>query len=252
MQIAAANASWKTVLASPPRGSHILQIYDSDAFLSAAVAHFAAEGIKQGEAVFLTGTREHICAIDVRLHALGANPAEGQLRCTDLEAALAAVPQTKLEAAVADARFTGVRWWGEITSTLYQRGEREAGLAAEKDADEIARKHGVKILCPYLGDKYDPRAYGDALMRLCCLHSHVIPAEDYARHRQAVNRAIAEVVGDIRGTLLQSLNSWRGLACDLPSSQAVLFWLRETLPEKFDAVLAKARAYGAENAEASA
>ena len=84
------------------------------------------------------------------------------------------------------------------------------------------------------------------------MHSHVIPAEDYARHRQAVNRAIAEVVGDIKGTLLQSLNSWRGLACDLPSSQAVLFWLRETLPEKFEAVLVRARAYGAEDAQHSA
>ena len=138
------------------------------------------------------------------------------------------------------------------STTLYQCGEREAGLAAEKAADEIAKKQGVKILCPYLGDKYDPSAYSETLLDLCCLHSHVIPAEDYARHRQAVNRAIAEVVGDIKGTLLQSLNSWRGLACDLPSSQAVLFWLRETLPEKFEAVLLRARAYGAEDAEHSA
>ena len=237
------------MLASPPRGSHILQIYDSDDFLSAAVAHFAAEGVKQGEAVLLTGSREHLAAIDARLRSLGVDAESGQVVRTDLQAAL---PYTAVDEAVADPRFTGVRCWGEITRTLYQRGEREAGLAAEKAADEITKKQGVKILCPYLGDKYDPRAYNETLLDLCCLHSHVIPAEDYARHRQAVNRAIAEVVGDIKGTLLQSLNSWRGLACDLPSSQAVLFWLRETLPEKFEAVLLRARAYGAEDAEHSA
>ena len=252
MQIAASSSSWKTVLASPPRGSHILQIYDSDDFLSAAAAHFAAEGIKQGEAVLLTGSGEHLAAIEGRLRSLGVDAERGQLVRTDLQQALLGMPQATVEAALADPRFTGVRWWGEITSTLCQRGQREAGLAAERAADEIAKKQGVKVLCPHLGDKYDPRAYDDTLMHLCCLHSHVIPAEDYARHRQAVNRAIAEVVGDIKGTLLQSLNSWRGLACDLPSSQAVLFWLRETLPEKFEAVLARARAYGAEDAELSA
>lgn len=249
MQLAASNSSWKTVLASPPRGSHILQIYDSDDFLSAAVAHFAAEGIKQSEAVLLSGSREHLAAIEARLRSLGVDVESGQLVRTGLHTAL---PHTAVDEALADPRFTGVRWWGEITRTLYQRGEREAGLAAEKAADEIAKKQGVKILCPYLGDKYDPRAYNETLLELCCLHSHVIPAEDYARHRQAVNRAIAEVVGDIKGTLLQSLNSWRGLACDLPSSQAVLFWLRETLPEKFEAVLLRARTYGAEDAEHSA
>ena len=248
MQIAASNSSWKTVLASPPRGAHILQIYDSDEFLSAAVAHFAAEGVKQGEAVLLSGSRKHLAAIDARLRSLGVEAESGQLMRTDLQAA---IPQSTVDDALADPRFTGVRWWGEVTSTLFQRGEREAGLAAEKAGDEIAKKHGVKILCPHLGDKYDARAYNDTLLHLCCLHSHVIPAEDYARHRQAVNRAIAEVVGDIKGTLLQSLNSWRGLACDPPSSQAVLFWLRETLPEKFEAVLARARAYGAEDPELS-
>jgi hypothetical protein len=45
----------------------------------------------------------------------------------------------------------------------------------------------------------------------------------------------------MQGSLLQSLASWKGLACELPSSQALLFWLRETLPEQFAAVLARAR-----------
>jgi hypothetical protein len=78
---------------------------------------------------------------------------------------------------------------------------------------------------------------------MCATHSHLIPADDYVQHRVAVNRAIAEVVGEIRGTLLQSLWSWQGPQCHLPSSQALLFWLRETLPEQFEAVLARARAY---------
>jgi hypothetical protein len=63
------------------------------------------------------------------------------------------------------------------------------------------------------------------------------------RHRLAVNRAIAEVLGEIRGPLLQSLLSWKGLGCDLPSSQAQLFWVRETLPERFEEVLSLVKAH---------
>lgn len=238
------STSWKSVLASPARGSHILQIYDSDDFVAAAVAHFAAEGVRKGEVVVLTGAQEHLAGIDRELRSLGVDPSPGQLVREDVHEALARKsPTLTLERASADPRFSGVRWWGEVTSTLCQRGEHEAGLAAERRGEAAARKHGAVIFCSYLSDKFDPRAYDSTLMTLCCLHSHVVPAQDYALHRQAVNRAIAEVVGEIRGTLLQSLHSWKGLSCDLPSSQALLFWLRDTLPDKFDPVLAHARAY---------
>jgi hypothetical protein len=241
------SSSWKAVLASPPRASHILQLYGSNDFLTAAVAHFAAEGVRNREAVLLTGTKAHLATIDRELAWMGVRAEEGQLVRDDAHQALErVVPHRAFEDALADPRFTGVRWWGEITNILCQRGDHAAGLAAEREGDEAARKYGATIFCSYMSDRFDPRAYDDTLMSLCCLHSHVIPADDYALHRQAVNRAVADVVGDIRGTLLQSLNSWKGLACDLPSSQAILFWLRESLPEKFDAVLERARDYHAE------
>ena len=52
-----------------------------------------------------------------------------------------------------------------------------------------------------------------------------------------------EILGEIKGPLLQSLLSWKGLACDLPSSQALLFWVRETLPDQFHSVLARVKVY---------
>lgn len=71
------NSSWQSVLASPPRASHILQIYDSDEFLAAAVAHFAAEGLKADEVALLTGTKDHLARIDGQLRAALDRPAEG-------------------------------------------------------------------------------------------------------------------------------------------------------------------------------
>ena len=63
------NSSWQNVLASPPRASHILQLYDSDDFLSAAVAHFAAAGLRAEEVVLLTGTKDHLARIERDLRA---------------------------------------------------------------------------------------------------------------------------------------------------------------------------------------
>jgi hypothetical protein len=90
-------------------------------------------------------------------------------------------------------------------------------------------------------DKYDPKIYDEAFGNVCSTHSHVIPADDYARHRVTVNRAVAEVIGEIKGPLLQSLVSWKDAPSLMPSSQALLLWVRAHLPRQFDSVLARAR-----------
>jgi hypothetical protein len=133
-----------------------------------------------------------------------------------------------------------------MSNVMHQHGDTRGALLAEDLADAAAKKHGIGILCSYLCDRFEPLGYDGLLPDLCRRHSHAIPAEDYVRHRLAVNRAVAEVLGDIRGPLLQSLLSWQGLACDLPSSQALLFWIREALPERFCEVLMRAKAYQVE------
>lgn len=244
------NSSWRELLASPAPASHILQLYDGDAFLVTAVAHFAAEGLSRGDAALLTGTNEHLARVRARLEGLGVDAAgalhSGQLAVSDVHQVLAggsvdAEARAALGRAREDGRFVGVRWWAEIANVLHHGGERKRGLAAERKGDAVAKQYGAAVLCSFMADKYDPRQYDDVLHELCCVHSHVVPAEDYARHRMAVNRAIAEVVGDMKGALLQSLTTWKGPGCQLPSSQALIFWLREALPEHFDAVLARAR-----------
>jgi hypothetical protein len=253
--------SWRELLASPARASHILQLYDGDGFLAAAVAHFAAEGLKRGEAVLLTPNRQHAVEIRSALRALDvdARSAEcnGQLVIGDVEEALNAVMVggaidagrftdsacAALDHALGDPRFGGARWWGEMTTTLCRRGEIAPGLQAERLADDTAKRYGATVFCSHRCDHYDARGYDATLIELCSIHSHVIPADDYAGHRRAVNQAIAEVVGEVKGALLHSLVSWKGPGCHLPSSQALLFWVRDTMPERFDAVLERARRY---------
>ena len=259
------NSSWKELLAFPPSAAHVVQIYDSQDFLASAVGHYAAEGLQHGEAVLLFGTPAHLDGVRAELGRMGVDAAaasrRGQLVLNDVHAALAAmcpggaldgdlydaIAGGALERVRAEPRFRGLRLWGETCNTLYHAGRREEALLTEARGEALARKHGAALFCSFLCDKYDACGYG-CLEDMCATHTHVIPADDYVRHRLAVNRAIAEVVGDIRGSLLQSLASWKGFACDLPSSQAMLFWLRETMPEHFEAVLARARDHHARHA----
>jgi hypothetical protein len=254
------HSSWKELLSAPGPGSHVLQIYDSHDFLAAAVGHFAAEGLRCGDAVMLSGTAQHLAGVRAELARsevdAGAALRSGQLAFSDVNQALDALTSSgPLERAAfdrvvddvcgkmqGDRRFGGFRWWAEYANTVHLRGDEKTSLLLEEWAGAAAARHGTAIFCSALCDRFDARGYDGILRELCCTHTHVVPAEDYVGHRLAVNRAIADVVGEMQGSLLQSLASWKGLACELPSSQALLFWLRETLPEQFAAVLARARA----------
>ncbi len=260
MAVKTGSASWRHSLSRPLRSSHFVQTYDTHGFLASAVAHFTAEGLVRGEAVLLYGTSDHLAAITGRLRSTGAQPEEalrhGRLFLHDVQQALRlvapygsvdparynALADPVLERLSSDRRFTGVRWWGEMAGTLYHGGNHGAALAAEECGDALNRKHGGVLFCSFLCDTLDVCSYNRMLHDMCRCHGELIPVDDYAGHRLAVNRAIAEVVGDIQGGLLQSLWSWKGPECALPSSQALLFWLQETLPDHFPAVLARVRA----------
>jgi hypothetical protein len=129
-----------------------------------------------------------------------------------------------------------------MVNVLYVEGNPRGSDYLEELFDEVAHEENIAIFCSFLMDKFDPKIYDGAFGNVCRTHSHVIPVYDYAHHRLTVNRAVAEVVGEIKGPLLQSLVSWKGARTSLmPSSQALLMWVKEHLPKSFEPVLARAR-----------
>ena len=126
---------------------------------------------------------------------------------------------------------------------LYVGGYGKASHRLEQFFDEVAHEESIAIFCSFLMDHYDPSIYDEALGNVCRTHSHLIPTSDYANHRDAVNRAIADVIGPIKGAMLGKLASWAGTETAMPSSQAVLLWLKETSPQNFVDVLERAKRY---------
>ena len=256
---ASSATSWRKLLADPGENGHIVQLYQDDAFYGEAVSHFAAEGLARGESIILVATEPHWKNISARLRGKGFNLEElfgqGQLTLLDADATLpkfmsgdkpdAGIFKPLARQAIAKARAGGkyprVRWWGEMVNVLYVNGNPDGSNYLEELFDEVASEENIAIFCSFLMDKFDPKIYDEAFGQVCCTHSHVIPADDYAQHRVIVNRAVADVIGDIGGPLLQSLASWQYQRALMPSSQSTLLWVREMMPERFASVLARAR-----------
>jgi hypothetical protein len=255
------NADWKRLLAEPGPDGHIVQLYQDPDFYGEAISIFAAEGLMRGEAVILVATDPNWQNISARLERKGFNLGElfdrGQLTLLDANATLprfmrGGMPdgtifkplalETIRKARRGDT-YSGVRWWGEMVNVLYVEGHGSASNRLEQFFDEVAHEATIPIFCSFFMDKYDPAIYDEAFGNVCHSHSNVIPTEDYAMHREAVNKAILEVLGPIEGRLLRSVVSWRnGNAAGMPSSQQMLMWVKDAAPKYFHDVLEKARA----------
>lgn len=255
----AMTAPWKALLAEPGENGHIVQLYQDDAFYGEAIAHFAAEGLVRGESIILVATKPHWHIISQQLCSKGIEPEalfrEGQLTLLDADETLPKfmrgnlpngdifkpLARSTIARARCDGKFPRVRWWGEMVNVLYVDGNLRGSTRLEELFDEIAHEENIAIFCSFLMDKFDSRIYEGAFGNVCRTHSHVIPAADYAQHRFTVDRAIADVIGDIRGPLLQSLATWNDVPAMMPASQALILWLKEHVPHRFDAVLERAR-----------
>lgn len=254
-------SSWKELLADPARDEHIAQLYQDEDFYGEAVSHFAAEGVARGESIVIAATAANWAKISARLTRKGLALADlfrrGQLTLLDAEQTLprfltSDMPDGKIftdfahatiEKARAGGKFTRVRWWGDMVNLLYVNGNVRGAIRFEEFLDDVAREQSVAILCSFLMDKYDSKIYDRAFGEVCRTHTHIVPAEDYRCHREAVDHAVAKILGDVKGALLKSLVSWKqDMISGMPASQTILLWVKDTVPDKFGQVLACARA----------
>ena len=258
--MSARSPSWRELLANPGPSGHIVQLYQEADFYGEAISHFAAEGFLRGESIIIVATQPNWANISTRLRSKGADPTEyigrGQLTVLDADATLPRfltdgmpdagtfkdLAAATIERARAGGKFPRVRWWGEMVNVLYVNGNQRASTRLEELFDEVAHEQSIAIFCSFLMDKYDPKIYDHDFGDVWRTHRQVIPAEDYAVHRAAVDRAVGDVLGSIEGPLLKSLVAWAHTRSPrVPSAQSTLLWVRDAVPTKFDEVLACAR-----------
>ena len=247
---------WRSLLHDAGPKDHIVQLYQDEQFLNRAVCRFAAAALGHGEGVILVPTAAHWDAFYPRLEAEGvdikAAQAQGQLTVVDADELLPRFMGEKMPDApvflglasevVGRARgrnrYPKVRWWGEMVNVLWERGNATASMALEDLFDQLAHDQEIAIFCSFLMDNFDGEVHTRMLPRLGENHSHLIPVENYVRLERAVADALRDVVGTVEASVLENkLLEGYAPPFKMPSSQALLFALRQVVPDVADAVL---------------
>ncbi|HMG12037.1 MAG TPA: GAF domain-containing protein, partial [Gemmatimonadaceae bacterium] len=191
--IVVVEAPTREALLKRPRQSHIVQFYDADAQLLAAVSQYLLAGLAAGEPLVVVATPEHCAAFAAELTASGfdARPLEETARLTFLDArqTLALfMRDNEPDADLFDASIGGVlarvqamhagapiRAYGEMVDLLWRDGKAQAALKLEGLWNDLGRRCTFSLFCAYvMGNFYRVDGIG-GIEDVCAMHSHVIP-----------------------------------------------------------------------------
>lgn len=253
-----AATNWREILKAPTLGDHIVQVYQDEEFLAEAVGEYVGTGLRQDEGLIIIATPRHSRAFERQLERNGLDPAkaiaQGQLKFFDADAMLAkfmrdGMPDWNafhavLGALIAELRlqYPTVRAYGEMVDILWQKGERDAAIRLEQYWNELGKLQTFSLFCAYFLDNLDAGAYGGPLECVCKVHTHLIPARDYARFDDAVTEASRKVLDEPLSRMMISLAATRRPGTEMPLGQAVLLWLRKNMPRTAEKVLSEVRA----------
>jgi excisionase family DNA binding protein len=194
-EVGVATTVWQHRRLGPETSEHIVQFYESDAYLIDSLTTFVEAGIRGGQAVIVVATQSHCEALDLGLFASGLDLAtlreRGQLVMLDAASTLAqlmvdGVPDAdRFDAIIgglvraAVARFGGLRAFGEMVGLLALAGKFEEAIQLERLWNGLQEGCQFSLLCAYSMDKLGGSASADLLDGVCATHSQVIPTERY-------------------------------------------------------------------------
>ena len=249
-----------------PHCDHLVQVYSRSVDLAEAAATFFAVGFESNEPAISIATAAHWPLIAERLARRGWQPdelqADGRLHVRDAELTLAALSDGDGPSATKFGEVVGgllhdvarrdprrrVRAFGEMVDVLVQRGEQRAADILERFWNELAAQRNFTLLCGYKVDPFDPEARAALLPQIYRSHARVLALPDEERFAVAVERALAEVLGEPDARRVYARVS--GSGGKAPESQLALMWLDAHMPRTAAQVLARARDHYTEAAAA--
>lgn len=202
-------------LTHPAPGSHLVQFYEGEEFLVAAVCAYLGAGLRAGDQVVAIVTRPHARAIGARLSELGFDvedsSARGQLVIIDAQHMLSQFMQSELPDEVlfreqiarllailsdSEPRLSAadtvadsnrppspvrVRAYGEMVDVLARSGNARAAVALEELWSQVCERHSFALLCAYDLASFQQVEDIQRFSDVCTRHSHVLPAERFAK-----------------------------------------------------------------------
>ena len=180
----------------PADANHVVRFYDSEEFLVAELADYAAAALRAGDAFVTIATPAHFEALCARLYGRGFDAdaliAEGrwvQMDCTRTLHALlrdgapdAAAFTEAVEVPLARlcASHGHVRAFGEMVAMQCAAGDYAGAIALEKLWNGLFERLPIALLCAYPMTSFDGVRGREAFAHICAAHGEVLPAEHHA------------------------------------------------------------------------
>jgi PAS domain S-box-containing protein len=175
---------------------HCLQLYESDACLANAVASFIGQGLNAGEAliVIATGAHREVFEEQLRKQGLDVDQVRKHEQYVPMDAGETLArfmvdgwPDLRLFnevlggtiRRVTEAGYPRVRVFGEMVALLWTAGQQDAAIRIEELWTDLARTHGFPLLCAYPIDGFSNPTQSELFLKVCSLHSHVLPTESF-------------------------------------------------------------------------
>ncbi|HXJ90280.1 MAG TPA: response regulator [Candidatus Binatia bacterium] len=173
---------------------HEVGFYSDDRSFLDGFTSFVEAALRSGNAAIVMATEPHRNKLMAGLQScgldMGAGIEEGRYIALDIEAAVCPVMADNLPEPSQFYRFTDdlikraaksvngeltrVVAGGECAPHLLAQGNAEAAIRLEHLWDEVARIHGIQILCGYPLACFREQTSGDNFNRVCAEHSAVI------------------------------------------------------------------------------
>jgi PAS domain S-box-containing protein len=175
---------------------HIVQFYESDAYLIQCVSEFVGAALNQNDASLVVATSDHRIALQRKLVAQGVDVAaaieSGRYVVVDAADTLAkfmtdGVPDSQrmrehVGELMAQLGQGGrrIHAFGEMVALLWEQGSRHAAIRLEELWNELGAQYRFALFCAYpmqnFGDEDDAVPFNG----ICSCHTRVIPAESYS------------------------------------------------------------------------
>jgi signal transduction histidine kinase len=178
---------------------HAVQFYGEDTYLLDELSRFIGAALVAGEAAVVIATKAHRDGLSQRLKSRGFDPAKsaklGRYIALDAAETLArfmvnGLPDVALlteilggvllrAQAAAETKNSRIAAFGEMVALLWGEGNFEAAIQLERFWNDLARAYPLALRCAYPMSGFDREQHGDAFLKICAEHSHVLPVETY-------------------------------------------------------------------------
>ncbi len=179
--------------------THVVQFYDSEAYLAAAVSDFLAAGLRSGQPVVVIAIPSHRDAFAKRLKSKGLDVdrsvSSGQLMMLDARDTLSkfmsgSVPDSDrfrrtigdvLTRSVSGTTHSVTRAYGEMVDLLWKDGNAEGAVRLEELWNELGTTHSFALLCAYSMENFNRESHSPGFQAICRQHLHVVPTEKFTQ-----------------------------------------------------------------------